>query len=292
MDSLRPELIDFHGVSMSHYFTDNWENVQNFQARPDDILIATYPKAGTTWVSYILDMLYFGQTANERLTSIPIYDRVPFLEICLPSMDTGKDQADKLTTSPRLIKTHFPVQFVPKSFWEQNCRVVYVARNAKDNLVSYYHFNRMNNVQPVPGDWSTFFQSFMEGKMVFGSWYDHVNGWWKKKQAHSKLHYMFYEDMIEDTGREIDKLCSFLGLSPSVEEKEKVAGGAQFDNMKKNSMANYSTLPVMDFKISPFMRKGKVGDWKSHFTVAQNEEFDEDYKKKMKDTTLKFRNEI
>ena len=42
----RPNLFDFHGVSMVHYFTDNWEKIQNFQARPDDILIATYPKAG------------------------------------------------------------------------------------------------------------------------------------------------------------------------------------------------------------------------------------------------------
>ncbi|XP_074537505.1 cytosolic sulfotransferase 3-like [Halichoeres trimaculatus] len=292
MDSLRPEIIDFHGVSMSHYFTDNWENVQNFQARPDDILIATYPKAGTTWVSYILDLLYFGQTAQERQASVPIYDRVPFLEICLQGMDTGKDLADKLPTSPRLIKTHFPVQFVPKSFWEQNCRMIYVARNAKDNLVSYYHFCRMNSVQPWPGEWSTFFHDFMEGKMVFGSWYDHVNGWWEKKQTYSNLHYMFYEDLIKDTGRELDKLCSFLGLSPSAEEKDRVTNGAQFDNMKRDNMANYSTLPVMDFKISPFMRKGKVGDWKTHFTVAQNEEFDEDYKKKMKDLTLQFQTEI
>lgn len=42
----RPELFDFKGVSMSSLFTSNWENVQNFQARSDDILIATYPKAG------------------------------------------------------------------------------------------------------------------------------------------------------------------------------------------------------------------------------------------------------
>ncbi|XP_076597650.1 cytosolic sulfotransferase 1-like [Chaetodon auriga] len=288
----RAELFDFHGVSMTNFFTDNWENVQNFQARPDDILIATYPKAGTTWISYILDLLYFGQTSSERQTSTPIYDRVPFLELIFPSVGSGVDQANNLTTSPRLIKTHLPIQFVPKSFWEQNCRMVYVARNAKDNMVSFFHFDRMTLTQPEPGDWSSYLQRFMKGKMLFGSWYDHVNGWWKKKQTYSNLHYMFFEDMVEDTGREIDKLCSFLGLSPSVEEKKQITGGVQFDNMKKNDMANYSTFPVMDFKISPFMRKGKVGDWKNHFTVAQNEEFDEDYKKKMKDPSLQFRTEI
>uniref|UniRef100_A0A3Q3ME11 Sulfotransferase n=1 Tax=Mastacembelus armatus TaxID=205130 RepID=A0A3Q3ME11_9TELE len=288
----RPQLFDFHGVSMTHYFTDNWENVQNFQARPDDILIATYPKAGTTWVSYILDLLYFGQMAPEHQTSIPIYERVPFLELSESIGNSGTELANNLPTSPRLIKTHLPVQLVPKSFWEQNCRMVYVARNAKDNMVSFFHFDRMDMSEPEPGDWNNFFQRFLDGKMVFGSWYDHVNGWWKKKQTYSKLHYMFYEDLIEDTGREIDKLCCFLGLSPSAEEKKQITGGVQFDNMKNNSMANYSTVPFMDFKISPFMRKGKVGDWKKHFTVAQNEEFDEDYKKKMKDPTLQFRTEI
>ncbi|XP_041802654.1 cytosolic sulfotransferase 1-like isoform X1 [Chelmon rostratus] len=292
MDLRRSELFDFQGVSMTHFFTDNWENIQNFQARPDDILLATYPKAGTTWVSYILDLLYFGQTSQERQTSIPIYDRVPFLEIMLPSMESGVDLANNLPTSPRLIKTHYPVQFVPKSFWEQNCRMIYVARNAKDNVVSYFHFDKMTLTEPDPGDWSSYLHRFKEGKMVFGSWYDHVNGWWKKKQTYSNLHYMFFEDMVEDTGREIDKLCRFLGLSPSVDEKKQITGGVQFDNMKKNDMVNYSAFPVMDFKISPFMRKGKVGDWKNHFTVAQSEEFDEDYKKKMKDPTLQFRTVI
>ncbi|KAM3618685.1 uncharacterized protein V6R79_023492 [Siganus canaliculatus] len=285
----RPELFDFHGVSMVHFFTDNWENIQKFQARPDDILIATYPKAGTTWVSYILDLLYFGQTSTERETSVPLHDRVPFLESSFPTMISGFDLANNLQTSPRLIKTHYPVQFVPKSFWEQNCKMIYVARNAKDNMVSYYHFERMTMVQPEPGDWNSYVERFMEGKKVFGSWYDHVKGWWKKKQTYKNIHYMFFEDMIEDTGREIDKLCSFLGLTPSVEERQRITGGVQFDSMKKNDMVNYSTIPVMDFKISSFMRKGKVGDWKNHFTVAQNEKFDEDYKRQMKDPTLKFR---
>ncbi|XP_071384666.1 cytosolic sulfotransferase 2-like [Centroberyx affinis] len=288
----RPKLFDFHGVSMTKYFTDNWDNVQNFKARPDDILIATYPKAGTTWVSHILDLLYFGQTSPERQTSIPIHERVPFLEINSPSLPTGTDLAEKLPTSPRLIKTHLPVQLVPKSFWEQNCRIVYVARNAKDTAVSYFHFGRMNMLQPEPGDWSSFLHGFMEGKMVFGPWYDHVTGWWEKKQTHSKLLYLFYEDLIKDTGREIDHLCSFLGLSPSAEERETVIGRVQFDSMKKNKMTNYSTVQIMDLKVSPFMRKGKVADWKNHFTVAQSEQFDEDYKKRMKHPMQQFRTEV
>ncbi|KAG7266926.1 hypothetical protein CRUP_017987 [Coryphaenoides rupestris] len=165
-------------------------------------------------------------------------------------------------------------------------QVVYVARNAKDNVVSYFHFDRMNKVQPEPGDWSSFLQRFMDGKMVFGPWYDHVTGWWDRKQSYPKLHYMFFEDMVEDTGREIDKLCSFLGTTSTLEQRENIRAQTQFDNMKKDKMANYSTVAAMDFKISPFMRKGKVGDWKNHFTITQNEQFDEDYEEKMKNTTL------
>ncbi|KAG7228105.1 hypothetical protein INR49_013388 [Caranx melampygus] len=349
----RPELFDFHGVPMTHYFTDSWENVQNFQARPDDILIVTYPKAGSNWVSFILDLLHFDQK------SLPIHERVPLLEATFPFLKSGSstkqkgtDMADNLLTSPRLIRTHLPVQFVPKSFWEQNSRIVYIVRNGKDSVVSFFHFQSMSKLSTEPGDWSSYLQRFMEGKLVFGSWYDHVNSWWEKKQTYSNLHYMFFEDLVEtspecrkslpillrappleavipplqpvvfgswydhvnswwekkqtysnlhymffedlveDTGREIDKLCCFLGLSPSAEETERLLDRVHFDNMEKDKVVNYSASRGVDDKVSPFIRKGKVGDWKNHFTVAQSEEFDEDYKKKMKNPTLKFRTEI
>lgn len=61
---------------------------------------------------------------------------------------------------------------------------------------------------------------------------------------------------FQDTGQEIDKLCSFLGLSLSAELKEMVVSGVQFENMKNNQMASYSTFPAMNFRISSFLRKG------------------------------------
>ncbi|XP_051813820.1 cytosolic sulfotransferase 3-like isoform X2 [Acanthochromis polyacanthus] len=242
--SPRPAVFDFHGVCMTEMVTNNWDNLQNFEARPDDILIAAYPKAGT-------------------------------------------EMTNQLTTTPRIIKTHLPVQFVPKSFWEQRCKIVYVERNSKDSAVSYFHFNHMNKSQPDPGDWSSFLEKYIEGQVMYGSWFDHVTNWWEKWQPYSHIHYMSYEDLSLDLGQALDRLCSFLGLSPSAEEKEKLAAAVKFDKMKENNMVNYSTVPIMDQKISPFMRKGKVGDWKNHFTVYQNEMFDQGHKQKMKNSTLK-----
>ncbi|KAK7901688.1 hypothetical protein WMY93_018457 [Mugilogobius chulae] len=256
----RDELFEFKGIWMNHYFTDNWDNVQSFQAKPDDIVISSFPRSGSTWTSYITDLL---------------------------CAYTGVQHANFLLNSPRLVKTHLPVQFMPKSFWEKNCKIVYVARNPKDVVVSYYHLEQTLLLHPEPGDWSSYFQRFLQGKMVYGSWFDHVTNWWKKKETYSNLHFVFYEDLVKDTKREIDRLCSFLDLFRSSEEKDRIAAKVQFDQMKTNPSVNFTTVSAFD-STHDFLRKGKVGNWKNYFTVAQNEEFDKDFEKKMKNTTLEF----
>ncbi|EOB07007.1 Sulfotransferase family cytosolic 1B member 1, partial [Anas platyrhynchos] len=308
------ELGSLHGIPLYKSFIEGWPQVEAFQARHDDLLIATYPKSGTTWLSEILDMIYHDGDV-EKCRRDAIFNRVPFLEMNAPKIPSGVDLGHgwgcqsrghiplssppagiellEKTPSPRLVKTHLPVQLLPASFQEKGCKVIYMARNAKDVVISYYYFYQMAKIHPDPGTLAEFLEAFMNGKVAYGSWYEHVRGWWEKRQE-KQLLYLFYEDMKKDPQREVQKILQFLGKEVSEETVARILHHTSFQEMKKNPAANYETMPssLMDHSLSPFMRKGISGDWKNHFTVAQNERFDRHYQQHMAGSDLCFQMEV
>ncbi|KAG7325414.1 hypothetical protein KOW79_011730 [Hemibagrus wyckioides] len=285
-------LTEVQGVPLRKWIAQNWSSIWAFCPHPSDLLISTYPKSGTTWVQEIVDLLR-NNGDDEICKRAPTTERSPFLEVHYPPpIPSGLDLLKKVKP-PRVIKTHLPIQLVPKGFWENKCKVIYVARNAKDNVISYYHFDRMNLIHPDPGSWEEYLQKFMEGKLAWGSWYDHVKGYWKEKEKRNIL-YMFFEDMKENPRREILRIMRYLDLSLSDDIIDKIVELTSFKAMKNNPMANYSTIPkiIFDQSISAFMRKGEVGDWTNYFTLAQSQMFDEDYARQMADVNIPFRTSI
>uniref|UniRef100_A0A4X2JW89 Sulfotransferase n=1 Tax=Vombatus ursinus TaxID=29139 RepID=A0A4X2JW89_VOMUR len=282
----REEVSQVRGVVLQKSTCEYWNKIWDFQAKPDDVLISSYPKAGTTWLQEIVDMIQ-NDGDIEKTRRAPTDIRMPFLERINPPY-VGLDKANEMP-SPRVLKTHLPVQLLPPSFWKENCKVsiIYVARNIKDNIVSFFHFQRMNKGLPDPGSWEEYFETFLEGKGLWGSWYDHVKGWWEAKDIYPIL-YLFYEDIKKHPRREIEKVMEFLGKNLDEKVLDKIVYYTSFNVMKNNPMSNYTLSSLMNQSVSPFMRKGVIGDWKNYFTVAQNERCNEDYREKMDDTTLSF----
>ncbi|KAL0984495.1 hypothetical protein UPYG_G00142240 [Umbra pygmaea] len=285
-------LIKVRGVPLRCYIADNWDSICAFRPDPSDILIATYPKAGTTWVQEIVDLLRHNGDA-EATSRAPTPERFPFLEIHYPPPIPSGLSRLKNMDPPRVIKTHLPFQLVPKGFWENKCKTIYVARNAKDNLVSYYHFDKMTLIQPEPGPWDGYILKFMKGELAWGSWYDHVKGYWKERKKNNIL-YVFYEDMKENPRREVERIMHYLDMSLGYDVISHIVELTSFKSMKENPMANYSSMPtpIFDQSISPFMRKGEVGDWTNYFSPAQIQMFDDDYKRQMMDADIPFRTNI
>ncbi|KAK9397408.1 sulfotransferase 1C2-like [Crotalus adamanteus] len=179
----RSKLVEVEGISLLDSTAANLELLRNFKAQPDDLLICTYPKAGTTWMQEIVDMIQHGGD-KQKCARAPIYERIPFIDLFpIKPISSGLEMAEAMP-SPRTLKSHLPVQLLPPSFWEQNCKVIYVARNVKDTIVSYFHFHRMNQALPEPGNWDQFVENFLTGKIAWGSWFEHVRGWWEVKNSH------------------------------------------------------------------------------------------------------------
>ncbi|XP_060595730.1 sulfotransferase 1E1-like [Ruditapes philippinarum] len=255
---------------------DILDAVKDFQVRNDDVIIATYPKAGTTWLQEIAWLIMHDGDFDGAYRK-PVYFRSPFLEFKDEVLnEVGLDIANPMT-SPRVIKSHLPVKLMPKQIHEKDCKIIVLFRNPKDLCVSYYHFYRSSSsFGKFTGTLEDFFDMFMEGHVDHGSWFDYTKSWWELRDR-SNVKIIFYEDMKEDLHREVTEICKFLDKDLSGDLLTRIVEHCQFESMKRNPMTNHLDVYSINAKVSPLLRKGTVGDWKTHFTVSQNERFDKFY---------------
>ncbi|XP_036937161.1 sulfotransferase 2B1-like [Acanthopagrus latus] len=256
---------------------------EDFSFRPDDILVATYPKSGTTWMQEIAPLVVSGGDPAS-VDALPNWDRVPWLEeqrSCVLNLEQRP--------SPRVFATHFHYNMMPASFFEAKPKVIYVMRNPKDVFTSSFHYYGMASYLVNPGSQSEFLRKFLDGKVMFGSWFDHVKSWLNAEDK-ERIMYISYEEMKMDLKDSVSRIAQFLEKSLDAEVIERIADRCLFKNMKQNKMSNYSTVPreFLDQTKSEFLRKGIVGDWKNQLTVAEAEYFDAVYKDQMKDVKYKF----
>ncbi|XP_077157467.1 amine sulfotransferase-like isoform X2 [Paroedura picta] len=258
------------------------DSLEDFEIRDSDVFIATYFKSGTVWTQNILSLIYHEGHRNGT-ENTDLMDRIPWLEYNFRNRDYNSDP------SPRLFATHLPYYLVPKGLRSRRAKVIYVSRNPKDVLVSYYHFTSLSSIIETAEDFGDFMEKFLAGEVLASSWIDHVEGWFSHKDDFNIL-FLTYEEMKKDLRSSVLKICNFLGKRLTEEELQDVVDKATFNKMKMDPRANYENLSsdLIQKGKGHFLRKGTVGDWKNTMTVAQSERFDSVLKERMQKLPIKY----
>ncbi|KAF3434234.1 hypothetical protein FNV43_RR25337 [Rhamnella rubrinervis] len=250
----------------------------HFEAQDSDIILASTPKSGTTWLKALIFSIVnrkrFPPNKSPLLTTHP-HILIPFLETGLYRNGNIPENLDQLP-KPRLFATHSHFVSLPHSIRHSSCRIVYICRNPLDTCVSLYHFRRsFGKNQP---DMDTMYEKYSRGLTGFGPFWDSILGYWKASlEKPEEVLFMKYEDLKEDLVFEMKRLANFLGVPFSVEEEEEglieeISRLCSFEILK-NLEVNRTHKPYGEGSApaNAFYRKGEVGDFVNHLNPSMVE---------------------
>jgi len=217
-------------------------------------------------------------------------------------IDMMGSEAAKNIQRPGHLKTHIPANLLADL---NKGKYIYVLRNPKDLLVSYFHHQRdaMGVAYHfVDGKFEDFFELFINGPMEYNDCFDHLLAWYPYTKKDNVLP-VHYEELKDDPSGQILRIAKFMGDEwhrNLLEEEgllEKIVELSSFGTMKKeydsfeipvvtDPQANVGLLAFADLnrgiitehgtvKVKDFVRSGKVGGWRKVFTDDMNRRMNE-----------------
>ncbi|XP_044457474.1 cytosolic sulfotransferase 13-like [Triticum aestivum] len=226
-----------------------------FVARPTDILVATLPKSGTTWLKALVFAVAYrrthtpaledgaGQRRHPLLGSSP-HDLVPFLHYVYEKHQSAAAPLLEAMPAPRVLAVHAPLSALPASVAGSGCRAVYMCRDPKDALVSLWHYLRKaNRPGATAASLEELLAAFCDGVSPFGPAWEHVAEYWRESLARpEQVMFLRYEHVKEDTVGSAKRLAEFLGCPFTAEE---AAGGVPEAVAALWYMAHLSVSPLL-----------------------------------------------
>ncbi|XP_018397878.1 PREDICTED: sulfotransferase 4A1-like [Cyphomyrmex costatus] len=287
---------------LSDKYVENGDKIYSFEIRPDDTWIITYPRSGTTLTQELVWLVANDMNFDEAQRRTLI-DRFPYIDIetmmdshTISTIISNNEKKNlyKYTVefvqnqlSPRFIKSHMPLDLLPTVI-NSDCKIIYVARNPKDVVISWYNFQKDCKIFQYQGTFEQFCNNFINDHVNYSPYWEHVKEAWAMRHK-ANLLFLFYEDLIKDLPGTIKRVTVFFNKSYSDEQIAKLVEHLKIENFRKNSMVNQPS-PRSTMEPKEFIRKGKVNNWKELFTPEIEEKFNKWIADNLKDTDLIFPN--
>ena len=179
------------------------------ETSPTDIFVVGFPRSGHTWFQNLIAGVVFGVDPEIAHDSL-IQDLVP---------DIHYKHFFKRYGQVAFFKSHA----LPRKEYR---RVVYLLRDGRDAMVSYWHF-----VTALQG--KVDFLRFVIGEALSPChWHEHVERWLANPYQADIL-VVRYENLHSAPVDELQRFCAFVGVERDVAHLEHVVNKAAFAKAKK-----------------------------------------------------------
>jgi aryl sulfotransferase len=247
-----------------------------YRPRPDDIIIGTYSKCGTTWTQHIVGLLVFGNSEPRG-----VFEMSPWPDFRLILPEGAVWPIAEAQTHRRFFKTHLPLDALPLY---ESVKYIHVARDGRDAAMSLHNhlanFNaaaleKIDQVSlgdPKFGD--RFPRASKDAAEFFHKWVRDDVGeieavtflplecsyWAERKRPNVLL--VHYNDLKKDLSAEMRRIASFLEIDISESVWPGLIEAAGLEAMRKNGdkIVDFAAA-LWDGGSSRFLYKGTNGRW-------------------------------
>ena len=239
---------------------------KSLSVRNNDIFLVSYPRSGNTWMRFVLGSLIHNVDVN--------FDN---MERYFPDIYRNTCSQLESLKNPRYLKSHEPYD-------NRYHKVIYIVRDPRDVAISYYYW--MLKFNKFEGEFDGFLDLFFGPNGIsYGRWDDHYRSWRENSDKVNRgVLFLRYEDLIDNAIDNIKTILGFININIDNDVIHTVVKSNSFSGMKnkENYASDQNPLFKATNKEIPFVRKGKIEQWKSELSDIHLERFRREFSPTMK----------
>ena len=219
--------------------------------RPDDTFIVSYPRSGNTWTRFLVANLLHPEEPASLAN----------IEQLVPDAEAQSSRYMLRIPSPRCIKTH-------SYFDPRYPRVIYIVRDPRDVVRSYYDFSRKYRQIDDDYPFARYVSDCINGRLIsagWGTWAENVASWVYARGARPGFLLLRYEDMKARRDEELQRLAFFLGIKLTPERSAEVialSSAKRLRELEKTQGKDWVSTKDKRSDI-PFVRTATAGGWRT-----------------------------